>query len=250
MTSLERIDSGYQAFCLQAQPANFLAQLEEEFRRRGCSRVYMPDTSVHTGKIAPRSRFAAITRKTDIRLLTGLEPADAVPLAASEGFALRTAGCPLLLLSVGAHFIAAHAGVKSLIDFERIRTGAVSREYEGLMHSLAAYCRANGESLSEALVDVLFAIDPQVFRYRLDDPEHGDFNTRLYAECRDRFGADTVMTADGAIDLAVLVCSIAEELGFRRALITSPLRATHGFALAATHPERNLVGVIRHKSRP
>ncbi len=231
--------------CHPEAASDIKTHLARAFEEYSAERVFVPNVGHHSGLIVPRESFdveVALTDRTLVRVMSAGQ-ADGCALGETQGFAMSTRGCALVVASGCEHMVAAHAGLGSLVDQKRIRTGRPSRTREGIIHAIAYDFTRKGIDLADVSLDVLFSIHPDEFRYPLDHPEHIDFNAKLFSWLEENVGGACVNRKMGSIDIAAIATGFAAALGFGHVSTKGTLRSTDGFAL--TGEARNLVGVVR-----
>lgn len=109
-----------------------------------------------------------------------------------------TADCPVLVMSSNRsrQVVAAHAGLRELVDFDRIFKGAPSRPNESVVDVMIASFPEVERPFIE--LKTVCGIQKVCYKHPVDHPTYGAQNQTLIHDLRSRLGADTVHNPDTA----------------------------------------------------
>lgn len=183
----------------------------------------------------PRQFNAAVIAGEDLRIdaTHGIPPAvvpirrgaeaDGVIIPKRSAFYLASADCCVVTMFnyKERQVVCAHAGLRSLVDFERVRVGRPSRRRESIVHAMLD--EYSSKQLQYVRVHISCGIGADHYGFPFDHPEHGEFNQRLITDVMHKSGLSVVVgnPVYGKISLQSVIREQCIRGGVRADHITS-----------------------------
>jgi hypothetical protein len=125
--------------------------------------------------------------------------ADGLILPYRATYVVSPAGCPILIIR-DTHtdmLGVAHAGLRSVIDEQRLLTNRSSRKFESVVMNLLVAMKIRDRRNAKRLeVVIAFPIEPEYFTYPLNDPKYGYINQKRMEDIVAKWGHDCISGYD------------------------------------------------------
>ena len=245
--SLNRLQT--QADLVPPDHINLFVRLARVARDLTIETIYAPRVADFNARLATSSDYPHVIMMGEwpLRLHRGA-PAAGMEIPKGTGLFVPTADCPTVIVTnpVSKRVIAAHAGLKELVDVDYILTGKASRE-NGSVVSAMVNCFPKEERWG-LIVKSVCGIGPACYTHPTDHQTYGEQNKKMLAYLKSHLGRSCVCNAetDGRINLHGIIRSQAMSEGVHFEHISDDLVDTYcdvvpGTTLYQWHSHRRAV---------
>jgi len=158
-------------------------------RQKMIKNLFVPDCSSFTGLLCEGIDFPYEHHPGDLKIITGAKT-EGIVVPVGGAILFKTADC----YTVTYHdikndkVITVHAGLKSIIDKQKIITGVESRPHESVVDDMARYMKET----DHYEIFLNGGIGFQSFIYNTNDPVYGETNKKILSYLIDKYGKGAV----------------------------------------------------------
>ena len=186
-------------------------------KKENIKNVYIPDTSHFTGRLCSHEAFCDKSTVEGINVYNGCS-AEGLLVPKNNAIFLLSADCPSIVYHdiENKILVAAHAGLGSVIDKTKILTDRQTRLNESIVHDILKHAH---KPTKKCEIFIVCGISHKNFRYKTDDPIHGENNEIILNYLLKTYGQKTVPQGKthGGISIPAIIkkqfckCGIKEE---------------------------------------
>ncbi len=188
------------------------SELISILEERNINSVYVPDASKLNGILCEPNDFKENYYIKGIKIMSGCE-AEGMVIPRGSAVSMYSADCPTIIYHDIANdiLIAAHAGLASLIDRQKIIINVASRPNESVIDEMMRYTKET----NHYEIFVVCGIGSQSYIYDIRDPVHGETNRKIFCYLYSLYGEDAIPRGVkmGNISLRGIIRSQFERFG-------------------------------------
>ena len=172
-----------------SQKADVLHSVVRRVESQKASRLYLPTVSHFNARITDRpSQFPKFQTVLETKVCEGCF-VDGVKIHIGEAFFVASADCQTLVFSspLKKYVIACHAGLKCLVDYNRIYHEGKIRNHQSVVDRALEFFQGHEASVR---VDAVCGIGAHAVEYSATDEMYGRRNHALIKYLFDRWGGD------------------------------------------------------------
>jgi copper oxidase (laccase) domain-containing protein len=158
--------------------------------KRNIKTIYIPKTSTFTGIIEDPLSFTRESKIGEIKIMDGCIT-DGIVIPKNSGVLMLSADCPTIVYHDLDNdlLIAVHAGLRSIVDKQKILNDNPSRAHESVVDDLVSYIYKNSANYK---IFVICGIHSSSFCYKISNLEFGNNNKKILDYLIKKYGEEAV----------------------------------------------------------